>query len=146
MSEEAKHGRKAPYKPSDAAVAALSAISAQIESLTQSDRGHVLARLREIYLAKPSEKTERTSKKSASDKVSGPPKRKPKASWKVEWEASPEFSAWQKARGDGLAQSEWQGLQYAALEKRAALRAQHNWVPPSPSSPPKEKKKEKSSE
>jgi len=141
MSQEGKHGRKAPYKPSDAAVAALSAITVQIESLTQSDRGHVLARLREIYLAKPSGKMERTSKKSASDQ-SGSARKKPKASWKVEWESSPEFSAWQEARGKVPQHPDWAELQNAALKKRDALRAKHGWVRPPPPSSPKEKKKE----
>jgi len=76
--------------PSPEARAAVTQAIAVIEGLNPQDRGYLLNRLTQIYFGAKGAKQVRGALKSAKTA-----KKKPKTSWKKEWEATEAYKAWQ---------------------------------------------------
>jgi microcompartment protein CcmL/EutN len=108
---------KQPYIPTQAVRDALAACVAALEGLNVQEKGHVIARLGDMYhlqRVKP--------KKEVSD-------RKQKEAWKQEWETTTEYKLWQAAKlpkeavKDEQAQARYQSLQQAAMAKRGEIKS-----------------------
>jgi hypothetical protein len=125
-----KEGKKRvdPYLPSPEAVTVLSNIVGSLEGLNLQDRGHVVARLKDLYFS--STKSGSKSKKNSSSAKQKKPQAS-KAPWKVLWHQSPEYRAWQEAIGAEVrvGDAEFNSLLQAAVQKRDALRTRFQSEP-----------------
>lgn len=107
---------KPPYVPTGQEREALAACVAALEGLNVQERGHVIARLGDMY------HLQRAKPKKIID-------RKAKAPWKEEWEKTPEYKMWQAAKlpKDAPKNSEqivsYQALQQAAIGKRTEVKS-----------------------
>lgn len=116
------------YEPSDKGKeAVLSAIGA-IEGCSPQDRGYVLNRLAQVYFGARSSKVIREALKQSKAKAT----KKPKLSWKRQWEATPEYQAWQSHiathRGESPEQrlahkQTYEGLRACAFRVRDAIKS-----------------------
>jgi len=123
-------GSKAPWKPSDSCVQAISQITALLEGLAPQERGHVVGRIGEMY--KPKARTD-----SKNDgKPSKVTVQAVKQAWKQEWEASPEYQVWANYKGDNVTGkpdgtvtaavvAEMKRLQEVAFAKREEIKGRH---------------------
>jgi len=127
--KERKKKRVEPYLPSPEAVKVLSNIVGSLEALNLQDRGHVVARLKELYFSSTKSGGSKSKKNSSSAKQKKP--QASKAPWKVLWHLTPEYRAWQDAiRADGkVGDAEFTHLLQAAVQQRDALRTRFQSAP-----------------
>jgi hypothetical protein len=118
-----------PYLPSTEAVKVLANIVGSLEALNLQDRGHVVARLKELYLS-PAKSGKGKSKKNSSSAKQKKPQAS-KAPWKVLWHRTPEYRAWQDAiKSDTkVGDAHFSSLLEAAIRQRDALRTRFQSPP-----------------